>query len=192
MKIYQSKLIIFTLVLLTSLGAQATDVTSTFNDGDTLTATQMTEIKDAVNSKQDIVAGSRFLSLPGSSCFKDPSSLPYWTNSGLYCALSDQGGTATLVAFWPVDIPNGATILGLRGHVFTQSGVTTCRLRSGTNNSGTIIATFTDSTSGWHNTAETTLTHVVDTASNAYFIRCSQTLASASNVIGHIRIRYTD
>ena len=49
MKNYQSKLSIFTLAVLTSLGAQAGSVTSTFNTGDTLTATQMNEIKNAVN-----------------------------------------------------------------------------------------------------------------------------------------------
>jgi hypothetical protein len=57
MKNHQSKLIILTLVLLTSLGVQATDVISDFNTGDTLTATKMTEIKDAVNSKQNRVTG---------------------------------------------------------------------------------------------------------------------------------------
>jgi len=58
MKNYQSKLFIITLTVLTSLGAQATDVTSTFNTGDTLTATKMTEIKNAVNSKQNLVTGT--------------------------------------------------------------------------------------------------------------------------------------
>lgn len=46
---HPAKLYIFTLVFLTSLSAQAGEVTSTFAAGDTLTATKMTEIKDAVN-----------------------------------------------------------------------------------------------------------------------------------------------
>lgn len=46
---HPSKLIILTLAVLTSLAAQAGEVTSTFTAGDTLTATKMTEIKDAVN-----------------------------------------------------------------------------------------------------------------------------------------------
>ena len=43
------KLLISVSVALAAFGAQAGDVTSTFNSGDTLTATQMNEIKDAVN-----------------------------------------------------------------------------------------------------------------------------------------------
>jgi len=49
MKNYQSNLLILTLAMLASFAAQAGDVASTFSTGDTLTATQMTEIKDAVN-----------------------------------------------------------------------------------------------------------------------------------------------
>jgi hypothetical protein len=55
MKNYQSKLSIITLAVLTSLGAQAGTVTSAFNTGDTLTATQMTEIKNAVNDNDTLV-----------------------------------------------------------------------------------------------------------------------------------------
>lgn len=49
MKKYQSELIISAIALLAFSVAQAAEVTSTFTDGATLTATQMTEIKDAVN-----------------------------------------------------------------------------------------------------------------------------------------------
>ena len=56
MKNYQSKLSIIMLALLTSLGAVAGTVTSIFNNGDTLTAPQMTEIKDAVNDNDSRIA----------------------------------------------------------------------------------------------------------------------------------------
>lgn len=49
MKYFQLKNTLFTVAMLVSFGAQAGNVASTFNPGDTLTATQMTEIKDAVN-----------------------------------------------------------------------------------------------------------------------------------------------
>lgn len=58
MKKYQSTLSIFTITVLAVFAAQAGDVTSTFVTGDTLTAPQMTEIRDAVNSKQNLVTGS--------------------------------------------------------------------------------------------------------------------------------------
>lgn len=56
-KALSNKYLIF-LALMISPTLQALDVTSSFADGDTLTATHMTEIKDAVNSKQNIVSGT--------------------------------------------------------------------------------------------------------------------------------------
>lgn len=53
-----SKAMVPCLFLFTTLPLQAADVASDFNDGDTLTAEKLTEIKDAVNSKQNAVAGS--------------------------------------------------------------------------------------------------------------------------------------
>lgn len=58
MKNFQTKISIFLLALLISFGAQAADVTTVYNNGDTLSATQMTEIKNAVNSKQNLVTGA--------------------------------------------------------------------------------------------------------------------------------------
>lgn len=53
-----SKAVVPVIFLFTTLPLQAADVVSSFNDGDTLTATKMTEIKDAVNSKQNAVTDS--------------------------------------------------------------------------------------------------------------------------------------
>ena len=58
MKIYKSKLIILTLAILTSMGAQAVDIGDTYITGGTLTLSNMENIKAAVNSKQNRVTGT--------------------------------------------------------------------------------------------------------------------------------------
>lgn len=141
-----------------------------------------------------VATQTRYLSIPGSACFRDPTATPYWLgNRGMYCPLRNEAGTANLDAMWPVNIPNGATIQGLRVFIFTSSGTSTCRLRYGTDNIGTDIAVVTDSTSGWHYTAETTASHTVNTVSNAYYVICSSdsTTPGLTNVLGHIRVRYS-
>lgn len=53
---FQSKALVFSSALLISSGVLAGNVASNFNPGDTLTATQMTEIKDAVNDNDSRVS----------------------------------------------------------------------------------------------------------------------------------------
>jgi len=53
---YQFGLSILTGLLLTSSGAVAGDISTTFSPGGVITATQMTEIKDAVNDNDSVIA----------------------------------------------------------------------------------------------------------------------------------------
>ena len=53
---YQFGLSILTSLLLTSSGAMAGNIGTTFSPGDALTATQMNEIKDAVNDNDSVIA----------------------------------------------------------------------------------------------------------------------------------------
>ena len=53
---YQLGLSILTSFLLASSGALAGNISTTFSPGGALTATQMTEIKDAVNDNDSVIA----------------------------------------------------------------------------------------------------------------------------------------
>jgi hypothetical protein len=53
---YQFGLSILTSLLLVSSGALAGNISTTFSPGEALTATQMTEIKDAVNDNDTVIA----------------------------------------------------------------------------------------------------------------------------------------
>jgi len=136
---------------------------------------------------------TRYLSLPGNSCYRNPNDQPAFI-TGMQCKLANQAQSINLEATWPANIPNGAIIRGLRARVYTGSGITTCSLRFGFENTGVIIASVTDITVGWHYTSETTFTHTVDTSTSAYYVSCTSDAVTPTiaNTIGHIRIRYTN
>jgi hypothetical protein len=78
------------IIILYSQTSMAIDVTSTFTTGDTLTATQMTEIKNAVNSKQNIVSGTctagssiRIINANGTVTCETDDNTTYTAGSGL-------------------------------------------------------------------------------------------------------------
>ena len=132
---------------------------------------------------------TQYLMLSGGICVHATSPATAVLPQNFYCELGD--GTTARPGFWNVNVPNGASLLGIQVRLYTGVGPTTCTLRYGTNNFGTTIGTVTDSTSGWHTTTETTLTHTVDMSTSAYSVDCANANASNQDVIGFIRIRYT-
>ena len=88
-------------------------------------------------------------------------------------------------------MPDGATLLGMQVSMFTAAGtVTVCNLAYGVSDSGAVIGSVTDNTSGWHWSNESTFNHVVDTSANAYAVSCSNTFTTTS-FVGAVRIRYS-
>jgi hypothetical protein len=108
-------------------------------------------------------------------------------NRPFFCQL---GSNRTAV--WHVDLPHGATLLGMRTYFWSAGGTITCQLMRGIEVSGVQLATNTTTLNGWwHWSTEAALNHVVDTANNAYAISCSSNTASVDQPVGVIRLRYT-
>ena len=130
MKNYQTKLFILTLAILTSSGALAGNIGTTFSTGEVLTATQMNEIKDAVNDNDtrlfagDGSAGNLIVSA-GLDWEATPPSNPYFNNITI-----DAGRTLTVPAGTTIRcrgnfINNGtlSVVTNLNGGSHTSSSV---------------------------------------------------------------------
>lgn len=147
---------------------------------------------------QYITEKTEYLQLAGGQCVY-PTGTPAGFARNVFLCLLGDGIANTAPAYWTVNVPNGATIRGMRVRLFTSVATTTCTLRSGTElNGGTEITSVIETaaagvTNIWHFAPESTITHVVDTSSNAYGIECSNSDSggAANTGIGSIRIRYT-
>jgi len=116
----------------------------------------------------------------------------YHSIAGCSCRLKNLEMRASNEALWTVDLPNGATIRNFRVFLYDGSGQITCSLHSGTFNNGLTLATV-DSVDGaaWHWTPEATLNTVVNTATNAYAVKCISDGNSSDQPVGALRIGYT-
>lgn len=139
---------------------------------------------------------TEYLMLAGGACKQYPTTNTTNPDSStpFLCQLSNSSNTFT--GYWTVDIPQGATIVGMLARAWTAGGTTTtCRLRTGLDGqNSTTIATLTDSPPdfGWHTTPEVTFSHVVDKSTYAYAVDCSNPTLSINNAdIGYVRLRYT-
>ena len=142
-------------------------------------------------------AQTRYLQLAGGQCVYPSGTPAGFARNVFYCDLGDNSAN-TAEAYWTVNVPHGATLLGMRVRLYTSIATTTCTLTYGRENTGTQIAAVTESfasgvTNNWHYANEVTFSHTVDTENNAYGIMCrnNDTGGAAATVIGSIRIRYT-
>ena len=130
-KNYQFKLFILTLAIPISFGAQAGNVGSTFTDGNTLNAAEMTEIKDAVNDND-----TRAIANEG-DIFSNTAAI-----SSLFGGDGSAGDlTVTVPLDWnatPPSNPNFANITINAGQTLTVPAGTTIRCSGSFNNLGTI------------------------------------------------------
>jgi len=143
MKNYQPKLSIFALAMLFSWGTQAGNVGSAFTDGDTLTATQMTEIKDAVNDNdvraianegdvftndgritalESLSGATSYLSIPARGGFVafdgDDAFAACAPNTFAWTGIGSSVFTAM------VNLPHGSTITGFTYYFWRSGGAT--------------------------------------------------------------------
>ncbi len=165
--------------------ARSADVASTYvaNSGATMFGPLTVNANVSVQSISYQNSQTKYLMLAGGQCAGP-------TDNGLprsfSCSLSSSA------VYWSVNVPNGASLLGMQVSLFTASNTTTvCRLEYGVSNAGTLIGAITDTGSiDWHWSNESTFRHVANTSANAYAVSCSNDSLSAS-FIGAIRIRYT-
>ncbi len=121
--------------------------------------------------------------LAGGQCVGPPDGT---IRQAFYCPVSN-----TVTGYWSVNVPHGATLLGMRVSLLTNAGTTTeCKLAAGVSETGSVIETVTDNNepAAWHWTTEKTFEHVVNTETNAYAVTCSN---STNSLVGAIRIRYS-
>ena len=148
-----------------------------------------------------LVAGSvqfeetqtRVIALPGGACRPDENTSASFRHSSFACDLSSgDGGTPAF--YWPLTLPNGVALVGMRIVDFIQAGTSvTCTLwrsKTGSSSSTDAIATLSDSTVGSKETSEIPLKHTVDNDDYFYVVTCRQSGTGNSEVNG-IRIRYT-
>jgi len=132
MKNYQAKLFILTIAILTSSGALAGKIGTTFSTGEVLTATQMNEIKTAVNDND-----TRLFSGDGSAgnltvnadldWVASPPSNPYFNN-------------ITIEAGQTLTVPSGTTIR-CRGNFINNGKLSVAtNLNGGSHSSSSITA----------------------------------------------------
>lgn len=116
MKKNQFNLSVFTIAMLAVSGVQAGEVTSTFSAGGTLTAAQMTEIKDAVNDNNTgVTTNASSISTNTSNIANNTSSISTNT-SGIASNTTDITSNASAIATNTSDISdNAAAIAGLVG-----------------------------------------------------------------------------
>jgi len=125
----------------------------------------------------------QYLMLAGGQCAG-----PAGVRQTFSCEIRDTGTPG----FWSLNLPNGASILGMQVNLSTTGGVTTCILESGVLNSATVEATVVDSGPiVGHWTAETIISQVVNTSTKAYVVSCSKSTPGTTSYIGAIRIRYS-
>ena len=179
MKKYQSGLFIFTLAMLVSFGVQAVDITDTYLNGDTLTATKMDNIKNAVNSKQNRGSGSN---VSGGAFL--PAFVTTSTGWRRYDISGNYGYPTTDLSSYAtagVTLPDGAILTAVRCY-FLDSNITydltsfSLSLYSSPINgfSASSIASASGTpTAGSSATtivvADTTISHTVDNSLNKYW-----------------------
>ncbi len=128
-------------------------------------------------------AQTRLLSLAGGACAKNSP-----TVSDMFSC--EMGANNT--AFWMVDLPEGASIVGFRGHFYASTGTIACNLYRGNQDAGASLAQIvTTSGGGWHWSTEVVLNHTVDKISNAYGVECRSNGISTDQRVGMMQVRYT-
>jgi len=133
MKKHQSIFSIITIAMLSVSGAQAGEVTATFSAGDTLTATQMTEIKDAVNDND-----TRIDALQASDAYTGGTGIDV---TGTTISISSGGVTSTELA------ADAVTATEIADNAVGLSEVNTDAIDSSKIVDGSIVAADIDNTS---------------------------------------------
>jgi len=151
--------------------------------GDVMTGPLTVNANVSVRSLSFQNPKTQFLMLAGGQCAG---------TTGVRRAFSCEIRDKTSPVYWSVNVPNGATLLGMRVNLATAGGVTTCRLESGVLNPRVVVTTIIDSGPlNGHWTTETSFSQLVDTSAKAYAVSCSKSTPGTSSNIGAIRIRYS-
>jgi len=162
-----------------------TEVASSYlaKSGDSMTGPLTVNANVSVQSLSFQNPKTQYLTLAGGQCAGTTG-----VRRAFSCEIRD---TASPV-YWSVNVPNGATLLGMQVNLATAGGVTTCTLESGVLNSTAAVAKIIDSGPlNGHWTTETSFSRLVDTSAKAYAVSCSKSTPGTSSNIGAIRIRYT-
>jgi hypothetical protein len=146
------------------------------------------KLSPELQSSVDINNGLKYLALAGGQCnHQFPDNVDVTTQL-FYCDLSDNTTNLT-DAYWNVDLPHGAYLMGIKMHSISNGGTTTCELKRGTNTGG-VVQTVTSDSPVWGTTDEVLITHTVDNSDASYGVECF-TGDNTIGAVGGIYIRYT-